>query len=109
MAHNPNPIIGDRVTLSRAATARQSKQQHCILKNDHFDPDSVGGSTCKDIQINLEDWLSQKPHCLGGRATAVLGSFDGDLACKISFPEFARENEGQIIVGLRQQIEENIE
>ena len=50
-----------------------------------------------------------------GRATAALGSSNpedatqGELACKISFPEVARENEGKIIAELRQDIEKDDE
>lgn len=42
----------------------------------------------------------------------VLGSShatEGDLACKISFPEIARENEGKMIEEIRQEIEEDVE
>jgi hypothetical protein len=64
-----------------------------------FDLGSLGGLVLNEdqrIEINLTDWLSHKPDCLAGRATAVLDSSNAEdatqeLACKISFPEIARE------------------
>ena len=91
---------------------RQKEVSTCTLKNEDFDSDSIGGLDLRDfekIDINLKDWLSHKPHSLGGRATAVLGASDPRvqdmLACKILFPEVARENEGKIIDDLRRDIE----
>ena len=49
----------------------------CTLENKHLDSDSIGGlglTGLEKIDINLKNWLSYKPHCLDGRATAVLGS-----------------------------------
>ena len=120
LAHNPNPTISTDKRQSRSARlkldARAKEVPTCTLETRFFDPDSIGGQACDDwnnIEIDFNDWLSHKPHCLGGRATAVLGSSNpddarhGDLACKISFPEIARENEGEIIEGLRREIEED--
>ena len=114
LAHSskPDPTTSGRSIPFRHKDARQQKKEYSILEKSHFDPDSIGGRDCehfKQIQIHLEDWLSHKPHCLGGRATAVLGSSDVDLACKISFPEVARENEGKTIEYLRREIEQDVE
>jgi hypothetical protein len=94
----------------------------CILERNSLDsdclPDSHTYPTGKrpyKIEINVDDWLSQQPHCLAGRSTAVLGSSVpgndtyGDLACKISFPEVARQNECKIIERLRKHIESDEE
>ncbi|GLB44611.1 hypothetical protein LshimejAT787_1702380 [Lyophyllum shimeji] len=55
-----------------------------------------------DLIINKDDYLSHKPHCLPGRATAVLGASAPDsnlpdLACKIYHPEVTRQNEGEML------------
>ena len=90
---------------------RQKEVSMCTLNKEDFDSNSMGGLDLQDfkkIDIDLKDWLSHKPHCLGGRATAVLGASDpraqDKLACKISFPEAARENEGKIIDNLHRDI-----
>ena len=106
LVHHPNP------PPTRDRTARRKKDNPITLNIERFDPKSIGGKRLTKIKIDPDDWLSRKPHCLGGRATAVLGSShatEGDLACKISFPEIARENEGKMIEEIRQEIEEDVE
>ena len=50
------------------------------------------------IDINLKDWLSHKPHCLGGCTIGVLAFSD---------PAFISRNcEGKIMEGLRRDIED---
>ena len=93
------------VGTGKGARNLHSGKQTFDADSLHFDAEHL-----EKIQINLNDWLTHKP---GGRATAVLGSSEsvlddasyGELACKISFPEIARGNEGEIIKRLRQLIE----
>lgn len=122
LVHNKEPVLtNDRRLRGRITPEERNREERkkkilsCTLESKGFDLGSLGGlvsNKAQKIEINLTDWLSHKPHCLAGRATAVLGSTNPEdatqkLACKISFPEVARENEGKIIDELRQGIEKD--
>lgn len=51
-----------------------------------------------------QDYLSNLPRCLAGRATAVLSCESGGqmLACKLSYPEVRRVNEGETLSRARE-------
>jgi hypothetical protein len=100
-------------TWNEARMEREKDPSTCILERKDLDPDSIGGlggEHLKKILINLSDWISHKPHCLAGRASAVVDALDPNdttqdkLACKISFPEVARESEGRIIEQILEEI-----
>ena len=54
------------------------------------------------VRLEMQDYLSNQPHCLAGRATAVVpatgyvgGSEKGEaMVCKLYHPEVRRVNEG---------------
>lgn len=122
LAHNSAPSQRPLSRMTAEADGNRHQRMKnvstCILETNRLDIDRLPGShtylTSKrpdKIEISVSDWLSHQPHCLAGRSTAVLGSSIpgddtyGDLACKISFPEVARQNEGQTIERLRKHIE----
>ncbi|KAF8971737.1 hypothetical protein BDZ97DRAFT_1913646 [Flammula alnicola] len=122
LAHNPTPAPTSTRPLRAASaksTARNDGKKETstfIFRVQDLDPDSLGNpKEFSQIEINLKDPLSNKAHHVGGRATNVLGSCipinpeHADLACKISFPEVVRQNEGKLIQDLRKELREGDE
>ena len=70
-----------------------------ILENSHLQEEKI-----KSILLQLKQFLSHEPHCLAGRATAVIAALatrDGDadlgMVCKIYHPEIQRRHEGKTL------------
>jgi len=58
----------------------------------------------KSVTLQLKQFLSHEPHCLAGRATAVIaanatknGDADVGMVCKIYHPEIQRRHEGKTL------------
>ena len=58
----------------------------------------------KSVTLQLKQFLSHEPHCLAGRATAVVtanatrnGDVDVGMVCKIYHPELQRRHEGKTL------------
>ena len=69
------------------------------LENSHFQDKGI-----KSISLTLKTFLSHEPHCLAGRATAVVpakatknGASDKEMVCKIYHPEIQRRHEGKTL------------
>ena len=77
-----------------------------ILKNlqefPNFRQENAPVVKLSDVELNMNEYLSYKPHCLAGRATAVVASTGTmkstkerlSMVCKVYHPEYRRRNEG---------------
>ncbi|GLB44606.1 hypothetical protein LshimejAT787_1702330 [Lyophyllum shimeji] len=114
-AHTPD----DRLALPTKRTRRNSSDGRRARAQPitRFEFQSIqvlespgGHPTNLIINNHNDDYLSHKPHCLPGRATAVLGASAPDsnlpdLACKIYHPEVTRQNEGKMLEHIYEIVE----
>ena len=64
----------------------------------------LGDKDIKSVTLQLKQFLSHEPHCLAGRATAVVAAnatkhedVDVGMVCKIYHPELQRRHEGKTL------------
>lgn len=64
--------------------------------------DDKGVVKLSEVELNMDQFLSNQPHCLAGRATAVVpakgrsedGTAEMEMVCKVYHPEVQRRHEG---------------